>query len=293
MARLSHALGHGRRGLVWPPGVLADQGLSCQWPPLASLSQSAVVGLTAPPRVPCPIPAAVCVFGENNQDGLNNRVPSRLGAFYFALSPEKSLVSEPLTLRGRGLQACVRKPCCPYRVSFRELGTDEGRLCVLGSGSERRGVREMREALTCSGGWGCALGTPWAAPCITQWLLGVRTSPVGWLGAVCGGSLGCPLQAVPRPAPPQGCPAPVHTQLQPGRAVPWAGQPLPPRLPAICYGSMWQPRGSLGASAPRGQSRSCSPHGCTTLPCLLLANSGPSLHFLVWAEAFPGHHFTG
>lgn len=64
----------------------------------------------------------------------------------------------------------------------------------------------MRGSLTCSGGWGFAPGTPWAAPCITHWLLGVRTSPVGWMGAVCRGSLGCPLQAVPYLAPSQGCP---------------------------------------------------------------------------------------
>lgn len=166
-----------------------------------------------------------------------------------------------------------------------------------GSGSEKRGVREMREALTCSGGWGRAPGTPWAAPCIPQWLLGVRTSPVDWLGAVCWGLLrlppvGCALPHR-RAVPPLSTHSSCH--FDPNQGGLCRGQASPHHLGSqlSAVAPCGSHAGSLGASAPRGQSRSCSPHSCPTLSCLLLANSGPSLHFLVWAEALPGHHFTG
>lgn len=111
---------------LWAPGGVAWSGrlvfrwtkASCQWPQ----PRCGTAGVTlpvccrgpdgsAPARAPAPL--WFVFLGEDYQNGLNVGVPSQLGAFYFALSPERSLVSEPLALRGRGLQACEREPSVP------------------------------------------------------------------------------------------------------------------------------------------------------------------------------------
>lgn len=165
-----------------------------------------------------------------------------------------------------------------------------------GSGSEKRGVCEMREALTCSGGWGRAPGTPWAAPCIPQWLLGVRTSPVGWLGAVCWRLLRLP---------PVGCALP-HCRAVPPLST-HSSCHFDPNQGGLCRGqaSPHHLGSQLSAVAP------CGSHAGPWGPALpearaaaALPTAAPPSHVCSWPIVAPpctswsgqrqtGHHFTG